>query len=573
MKQHNLTQGSTQWLAHRARHFNASDAAAMLGCSPHKSRTQLLAELHFGVSAEPGDYKQKILDSGHRIEALARPLAEVIIGEDLYPVVGTEGELSASFDGLTADESTNWECKRLNDELRAALAQPGPDENDAGALPKHYCVQMEQQLLVARATRVLFTAAEFDAADQLVDARHCWYTSDPALRAEILAGWKQFAEDLANYKHVEDAPKVTGHAPEQLPALLIQVTGAVSASNLDEFKAHALAVFGSINRELKSDEDFANAASTVGWCEEVESRLKAAKQHALAQTQSIDALFRVIDELSEKARDIRLDLDKLVTARKEAIKREQVQRGREALEAHVAGLNERIGKPYMPQQVADFAGAIKGKRTVATLRDAIDTTLATAKIAANEVADRIQVNLNMLREVAADHAFLFADTASLVLKDADACRAIATSRIAEHKAAEEKRLEAERERIRAEEALKLSLEQAQRDREAARQAAATAQSPAAAPIVAPAPVQVVANVHPIPTRAPASPVGPPTLRIGEIANRLGFGITESFLRTQLGFEPAGKDRNAVLYHESSYRPICDALIEHIAAARDQQMAA
>ena len=37
-----LTQGSPEWHAHRAKHFNASDAAAMLGISPYMSRDELL---------------------------------------------------------------------------------------------------------------------------------------------------------------------------------------------------------------------------------------------------------------------------------------------------------------------------------------------------------------------------------------------------------------------------------------------------------------------------------------------------------------------------------------------------
>ena len=70
---------------------------------------------------------------------------------------------------------------------------------------------------------------------------------------------------------------MVGKTPDNLPALLIQVTGAVTASNLPEFKAHALEVFKGINRTLTTDQDFATAESTVKWCADVESRLAAAK--------------------------------------------------------------------------------------------------------------------------------------------------------------------------------------------------------------------------------------------------------------------------------------------------------
>ena len=118
MKILNLIQGSREWLAHRAAHFNASDAPAMMGCSPYKMRTVLLHELHTGIVPEVDIATQKRFDNGHRAEALARPLAEKIIGDDLYPVTGTEGRLSASFDGLTLDEQTGFEHKALNADLR-----------------------------------------------------------------------------------------------------------------------------------------------------------------------------------------------------------------------------------------------------------------------------------------------------------------------------------------------------------------------------------------------------------------------------------------------------------------------
>ena len=123
MKTHNLVQGSPEWHAHRSTHFNASDAPAMMGCSPYKTRTELLHELKTGIAPTVDAATQRRFDEGHRIEALARPLAEEIIGEVLYPVVGSEGELSASFDGLTMDESIDFEHKSLNAELRTLEAQ------------------------------------------------------------------------------------------------------------------------------------------------------------------------------------------------------------------------------------------------------------------------------------------------------------------------------------------------------------------------------------------------------------------------------------------------------------------
>ena len=124
MKNHNLIQGSPEWLAHRAGCYNASDAPAMMGCSPYETRSQLLHRLATGIEPEVDAATQRRFDEGHRFEALARPLAEEIIGDDLAPLSGTldvEGlsrPLGASFDGITMMGDDVLEHKRINESLR-----------------------------------------------------------------------------------------------------------------------------------------------------------------------------------------------------------------------------------------------------------------------------------------------------------------------------------------------------------------------------------------------------------------------------------------------------------------------
>ena len=66
---------------------------------------------------------------------------------------------------------------------------------------------------------------------------------------------------------------------------------------------------------------------------------------------------------------------------------------------------------------------------------------------------------------------------------------------------------------------------------------------------------------------PASQDTAPTLRLGVIADRLGFVLKADFLK-QLGFEPAGQDRAAVLYHFDIFPDICEALLAHISHAKE-----
>lgn len=535
----NLTQGTPEWIAHRAKHFNASDAPAMMGVSSYKTRTELLHELHTGIPKEVDPITQRLFDDGHRFEALARPLAEKIIGDDLYPVVGTLGRLSASFDGLTIDEGIAYEHKTLNETLQAVMV-----EGCAGAeLPMEYQVQMEQQCMVSGAARVLFMASKWDEFDQLIEERHCWYASNPQLAERISAGWAQLERDLSDFKPEPVAAKPIGKAPDHLPALHIEVTGMVTASNLDAFKEHALAVFAGINRDLTTDGDFADAEKTVKWLGDAESRLKAAKDRALAQTESIEVLFRAIDDISGEARRVRLELDRLIKARKEAIRSEIVAGGVAALKAHVASLNERIGKPLMPMIPADFVGAIKSKRTVESLKNAVSEELARAKIESNQIADRISINLAALQE-RADMAHLFPDAGAIVLKATDDLRATMTARIADHQAKEAARQEAERERIRQEEAARAAREVA---RDAIKRAAEAPQ---------PKQQQLADGTM---------------IKLGQIGERLGFTLTADFLAA-LGFPPATTEKAAKLYREVDFPAICAALVAHINKAAELQLA-
>ena len=77
MKIHELTQGSDEWAALRLTHHGASEAAAMLGLSKKTTRSELLRIKHTGMPKEFSDWVQKnILDYGHEVEAMARPIIE-----------------------------------------------------------------------------------------------------------------------------------------------------------------------------------------------------------------------------------------------------------------------------------------------------------------------------------------------------------------------------------------------------------------------------------------------------------------------------------------------------------------
>lgn len=463
-QQHELVQGSPEWAQFRLEHFGASEAAAMLGISPHVKRNELLRMKHTGDAKEYSDWVQKnIFDKGHAVEAAARPMAEAIIGDDLYPATYSEGKLSVSCDGLTMDGSTAFEHKQFNKELYDAVS--------GGILPDEHTPQCQQALMVTGAKRLLFMVSDGTPDN----CAHMWVYPDPDWRKRILQGWAQFSEDLTNYQHVETALEPVAAPITALPALVVQVEGKVLTSNIGAFEQKALAFIDSIKTDISTDQDFVDADKAGKFLKEGEDKLDLVKQQALAQTSSIEELFNAIDRIKEEMRAKRLTLERLVKQRKDTIRAEIENSGKFALAQHIQKLNERLGRAYMPPVVpADFAGVMRGKKTITSLRDAVDTELARAKIVANEVADKISINLNSLRATQKDHPFLFEDTPQLVLKDNDAVVAIIKSRIAEHD------------------------EAARRKREAA---AAAAPPPVAPAPVVPPPAPTVPDITPIANKA------------------------------------------------------------------------
>lgn len=557
-------QGTTEWLLHRARHLNASELSAAMGMSSYITRADFIKQKATGIAPEVDASTQYRFNKGHEFEAIARPWAEEIIGEELAPVVlagDVDGlPLSASLDGQTIIGDVTWEHKSGNAALLSSL--------DAGVIPEEYHPQMEQGLMLSGASRCLFMASSGDR-----DAmRYAWYESNPGLRSQIVPIWKQVQADVASYvQEAPAAPTPTGRAPDALPALRIEVTGHVTASNLVEFREHALAVIAGINRDLQTDADFANAEQTVKWCASAEARLKAAKDAALAQTASIEEAFRVIDDVSAELRRTRLDLDKSVKAEKDNRRAEKVMAARSEFDKHVARLQLDIKGVRLIVPAPDFGGAIKGLSSLASIDEKLTAALIAGKAEANTIASLITNNLRTLDSVPA-YAHLFADRQELAYKDAEVLELLMQKRVD----AEQARIEAERERIRLEEERK-AREAAEREAEAERQriraeeqAKAQAEAQAAREAQAQQAIQQAAE----PAAAPAAPAPAPwdadeaaTLKLGDVNARLTpIQVTADGLR-ELGIEPAGRDKRAVLYSESQFAGLCDAIARRAMEAK------
>jgi predicted phage-related endonuclease len=583
MKLLSLKQGSPEWAAHRAQKWNASDAPAMLGESPHCTRAELLHRMATGIAPDVDDATQRRFDAGHAVEKLLIEHASKIVGEPLHPFVGVadfDDRYSASLDGCTFVGDETGECKLLNARLRAAFADMetiAPEHRERSAaqcLPVDYRIQMEQQLRIAGAERCLFLTGELRDDGTLGDTLSCWYYPDDALWKRIQDGWAQFAQDLAAYVPPAAVERIVAAPIEALPSVSVQVSGTLAIrSNLDVFGAKLREFVAGIPKAPSSDTDFANAEAACKALKRAEEALDSAETQAIAQASSIEELTRSVSDLRNIARTARLATEKLVKARKEQLRGEEVARGRSAIGSYVVGLNLGLGGDYVPMPAVDFGSAISGLKSIDSIRNAIDTAVAAGKIEASNIANGITRNQATARElVPAYLQHLFPDLKGLLLKPADDFRAQVQARMAQHRAAEEKRMEAERERIRAEELARLEREQmaAERELQAQEREAAIAAQPPAEPQLQKN-LSAAPSVVPMPMRT-AVAQQKATLTVGAVSALMGPGctLTRDFITRTLGVAGTeGERAGTVLFSEADADLICESFKAHLTTIQHQ----
>lgn len=580
---HTEQQGSAEWLAGRNSRLNASELALAAGETMNgRTRSDLIRKLATGIEPEVDAFTQKRLDDGHRFEALARPLAEKIIGSMLYAITvsigvpGLKRRIGASLDGATMGDETNFEHKGLNAELSAAL--------DNGVIPSEYHWQMEQGQATNGATRTLFMASKWEKAPgedeepgrtygmakdengelcryALVAEKHCWYESNPELRAKIVPTWKQLEADVENYQHVEIAERPKPDVVIDLPALFVHAKGEITTHNMDEFGI-ALAARLAETRAivLVTDQDFSNAKNAAKKFRETAKAVVLSKTQMLAQTETVGEAARKMDAWAKDLNETALQLEKDVAREDNAKKEAMVLSGKSAYAEHVAALEIEIAPIRLGLATPNFAEAIKGKSKYTSMQDAVDTMLARAKIEADAVAKDVRAKLAWCKENASEHSALLPDLQQIISKPMDDFTLTITSRIDKAKVEEEKRLDAEREKIRAEEEAKAAAKVKAEQEESARPVAEVA--PTLGQVLhAAAPTEVASIIAPSNTDA--------NLKLGEINARIApLSITAEGMR-QLGFEPH-QSGAAKVFRECDYTAIIEAMIERLREASPQR---
>lgn len=581
----NVQQGTAAWLAERAKaDGTASEYPAAAGKSKYQTRTALLQQRKTGLAKEVDAATQKLFDRGHATEALARPMAESIIGDELSPITVTleiDGlTLLASVDGITFDDETAFEHKLWNESLAAQVR--------AEQLDEHYTCQLDQILLVTGAKRVLFMVS--DGTEE--NCVWMWYYRDDAKFALLLVTWKQFKADLATFVPQEHKERVKADAVEAMPVPSIIVEGKLVACNLDEHIPTFDRFLADTKTELKTDDDFAQGEANAKTSREAAKALKQQAKAVIDQIAPVSQVVAIMEAYSTKFDALGLKLEKAVKEQKASIKTNAVLAAQQNWRKHIDALEVEIKPTRMNVTMPDFAEASKGVKTIAGLHSKIDDALAAGKAEANTQALELRAKLAWCKENADGYGFLFSDMQQIIFKPMDDFQLLVNSRVREHKDAEQKRID-EAARVLAEQQLEAQRQEEERKRIAAEELANSLKDQPVQQTEEPAAQDS--------TYVPAEPAGPADqaiykriadgydtsragvqtrpevaalpaandvpdngvlVKLGEIGALLGFNLPGDFIVTTLGFEPAERKGASMTFKATQVPLILIALSKH-----------
>ena len=238
--------------------------------------------------------------------------------------------------------------------------------------------------------------------------------------------------------------------------LIIRVTGAVQESNLELFKEMALAEFDKVNKDLQTDDDFAEAKLVVKRCKEIEVAISKAKEDILNQSSDIRAVVETLDEIFNKSRETRLFLDKKVTKAENDKKEELIKAGIDKVALYI---QEAIQGPRIDDLSGllvvacdNIRGAIKGKKTISGMQGAIDIVTEWNIDKINEEKKLIITNLVEMERQEEAYPSLFPDKRALCTKPSPELAAIIQGRVATYKLQQAEKERREKEKIEKEEA-------------------------------------------------------------------------------------------------------------------------
>ena len=197
-------QGSQAWHEYRASKGNASEVAALLGCSPFYPRNA--AELFDVKTGRKAVYENAAMRRGTQLEEPARAYMEVVLERSFSPHVCERDRLSASLDGIDLDETMILELKVP---AKGAESDTWKHVEKHNAPPNNYWWQVQQQILCSGVNECVFAVCAADEDGNILDSIHCTVTADHKAHERIEKEWAWFLQKLdADERPEDDKPEV-----------------------------------------------------------------------------------------------------------------------------------------------------------------------------------------------------------------------------------------------------------------------------------------------------------------------------------------------------------------------------
>lgn len=178
--------GSAEWQQQRSRYGNASEAAALLDCSPWFPRTPF--ELWLFKTGRATVALSPAMARGLALEPLARAYLEQAYNEVFEPQVMIRKRLSASLDGLTFDGQRVLEIKCPNSGRRSMTWSYVAEH---GKPPEHYWWQVQQQLYCSGSRSCLFAVCH-GQGERIEGHIACEVQPDPQAFELLATAWAEF---------------------------------------------------------------------------------------------------------------------------------------------------------------------------------------------------------------------------------------------------------------------------------------------------------------------------------------------------------------------------------------------
>jgi len=393
METFNLVQGTEEWLAFRAENCPASEYPAVCNKSKFTSRTDLMMQRKYNIQPVFSDFMKEKMREGHRAEAAFLKVLENITGDSFYPVTGRlEGtKLTASFDGLNMDNSVGYEHKLYNKTLLAAI-HAALANRDQEAIPETYRLQLDQQLLVSRADFIYFCCSDGTEENSVIFK----YYPDPDRLAAIAPAWEQYLKDEAAYMP-EDVLEVVQSEVKGFPVVKYEVKNTSVVSNIDlcleQIRKRAAV---EIDRPLETDQDYADK-------EQINKAVKKARADMKALVSDVKAEFSSLAEFESSAAEIDKTLQKMQSSGEKQVKAAKDEKKDLIIRAALLDLTEYASEVSSELDcnvvdhvdIPDFYGAIKNKKTLASIQNAVDSLVAEMKIIYQKAAVKLSQRENI----------------------------------------------------------------------------------------------------------------------------------------------------------------------------------